>query len=307
VDHQLGDSKIPDDKGNIVLNPKNIRNNSINLNGKTILDNKIIFKSNNENNGLQYNSALDGPQLFGNRYGGLGTSTGRGFNEVMRWDANRVSIQNGKELDFMNNRKHADTGKVVYGGNLDSSALNIVGAGQTNSNRRVRVWDNLCIGNQCINNIDLQKIRNVDNALDFMAQGTAGNIVFLQTLQKGPRKCWDINGSRIQPGTPLMLHSCHNGGNQKFYHTPYQQLKLGMKGNFCLQVDENKLGSEIKIQKCRNDDNRQKFTYDAETNTYKWVENPRRCIDVPNGNTTDGTKLQLWDCNEGAPQRFAKS
>ncbi|MEJ3749103.1 arabinofuranosidase catalytic domain-containing protein [Actinomycetes bacterium KLBMP 9797] len=29
-----------------------------------------------------------------------------------------------------------------------------------------------------------------------------------------------------------------------------------------------------------------------------------RCIDVPNGSTTNGTQVQLWDCNGGTPQRW---
>jgi hypothetical protein len=30
-----------------------------------------------------------------------------------------------------------------------------------------------------------------------------------------------------------------------------------------------------------------------------------RCIDVPNGSTTNGTQVQLWDCTGGTPQRWA--
>ena len=30
-----------------------------------------------------------------------------------------------------------------------------------------------------------------------------------------------------------------------------------------------------------------------------------RCLDVPSGNTANGTPLQLYDCNNQAPQVFS--
>ncbi|MFD0567236.1 RICIN domain-containing protein [Kitasatospora saccharophila] len=30
-----------------------------------------------------------------------------------------------------------------------------------------------------------------------------------------------------------------------------------------------------------------------------------RCLDAPSGNTANGTRLQLWDCNGSAAQKFA--
>ncbi|GAB4004866.1 hypothetical protein GCM10029992_51090 [Glycomyces albus] len=32
-----------------------------------------------------------------------------------------------------------------------------------------------------------------------------------------------------------------------------------------------------------------------------------RCLDVPNSSSTNGTRLQLWDCNGGANQRFTRT
>ncbi|MCW2865078.1 MAG: Ricin lectin [Actinoallomurus sp.] len=29
-----------------------------------------------------------------------------------------------------------------------------------------------------------------------------------------------------------------------------------------------------------------------------------RCLDDPGGSATDGTQLQLWDCNSGANQQW---
>ena len=37
------------------------------------------------------------------------------------------------------------------------------------------------------------------------------------------------------------------------------------------------------------------------------LRNPQsgRCLDSPNGATGNGTRLQIWDCNGSAAQKFA--
>jgi Ricin-type beta-trefoil lectin domain-like len=34
------------------------------------------------------------------------------------------------------------------------------------------------------------------------------------------------------------------------------------------------------------------------------VLNGRQCLDDPNSSTTNGTKIQMWDCNGTAAQQF---
>jgi hypothetical protein len=269
VDHQLGKSKIPDEKGDIHLNP-HLANNSIFLNGKTTINNKLCFKQIN--------------------------------NDEKCFDTKNLAPDTLalKQLEFVaeTSNKHKDSGKIQYGGLNDNNALNIVGAGQTNSNRRVRVWDNLCIGNECIDATDIQKIRNIqqniDEPVDALAKSlTTGSI---QTPETTNKKCWDIPNSRTANGTPVNLWTCNGGDNQKFYYTPYKQLKSILPGNKCIHVSNNR----IQIQNCDKNDDKQKFDYDNNTNVYKWKT---ECITTPN--TNNGIQLQVSKCANGT-QKFIK-
>ena len=203
--HQLGDSRIPDEKGNIHLTPTG-NEQTIYLNGQTILNNKLCFRQRNNNqqcfdanslgtdtlalndkklyirqkgdeyHGLQYNPSRDGPDLFGHDYGGLGTYKNGVYNPVVEWNTQRVGIHNNKELEFgVGENKHPDAGKIKYGG-FDGSALNIVGAGGDGFNRKVRVWDNLCIGNQCIRENDIQTIKQLPTDIQAIKNDTANMI-----------------------------------------------------------------------------------------------------------------------------------
>lgn len=75
--------------------------------------------------------------------------------KVRIWD--KVAVNNEIELGAWV-PKEPNAGKIRYGG-WDPDALNIVGAGLAGQERKVRVWDKLCIGNECVNAGDLQKIK----------------------------------------------------------------------------------------------------------------------------------------------------
>jgi hypothetical protein len=155
--HQLGNSKLPDEKGDIHLTPR-LGNNSVFLNGKTVINNKLCFRKEN--------------------------------NDEMCFDANKISkrtdnvqisesgirVKNDKELEFGDGQsKHVDAGKIRYGG-WDNSALNIVGAGADGNNRKVRVWDNLCIGKQCMEENDIKSIKQLPNRIQAIKNDTQSMI-----------------------------------------------------------------------------------------------------------------------------------
>lgn len=66
---------------------------------------------------------------------------------ILRIKNNNVTIPNDVSVEFgaKVGGKEVNAGKIRYGG-WDNNALNIVGAGGTGVNRRVRVWDKLQVG-----------------------------------------------------------------------------------------------------------------------------------------------------------------
>src|SRR5688500_9726806 len=56
----------------------------------------------------------------------------------------------------------------------------------------------------------------------------------------GETLCVDVDGSRAQDGTALILYRCHGGQNQRFSYLPKSgeiRSALG-SGNFCVDVDK---------------------------------------------------------------------
>ena len=68
-------------------------------------------------------------------------------NNKLEINKNNVAIPNDVSLEFGEKvtGKEINAGKIRYGG-WDDGALNIVGAGSDNINRKVRVWDKLQVG-----------------------------------------------------------------------------------------------------------------------------------------------------------------
>lgn len=229
--HQLGNSKIPDEQGDIHLTPTK-NNNSIYMNGKTTFNNPICFTKNK--------------------------------NEQQCFDANTISTKQdvAKELQNIRNLNNVNNSR-------QSAGLNNVNAG-----------------------------------MDFIAKGNVGNIYASKTLNSS-RRCFDIPGGQTANGTRVTLWSCHNGLNQKFYHTPNKQIKSAI-GNKCIHVPGDRNGTVVQIQDCNDNTINQKFDYDVATNAYIWNGNPRKCIDLPGGTTTNGTLLQISDCNRTDAQQFTK-
>jgi hypothetical protein len=63
---------------------------------------------------------------------------------------------------------------------------------------------------------------------------------------------------------------------------------------FCLTAGI--LGASVTIQKCTADDN-QRWDFDGTDGVLKIFGN--KCLDVPNGDDKDGTRLQIRTCGNG--------
>ncbi|MFB6892593.1 LamG-like jellyroll fold domain-containing protein [Kitasatospora sp. NPDC056327] len=114
-------------------------------------------------------------------------------------------------------------------------------------------------------------------------------------------KCLDLLGG----GTEVGIWDCWNGPNQKFrFNTDNHALIVQNK---CVTVHDNDQpqapnGTPVVLTDCDNLKGGQKWLRQADNSLY----NPRsgRCLELPAWNTTNGTRLNIWDCNTGANQRW---
>ncbi|KAF9048889.1 carbohydrate-binding module family 13 protein [Panaeolus papilionaceus] len=70
------------------------------------------------------------------------------------------------------------------------------------------------------------------------------------------------------------------------------QLQPALNNAQCLTATANSDGAAVSIQACSNSAS-QKWVFNG--NTIRVFGN--KCLDVPEGSTTDGTKLQIWSCS----------
>ncbi|MFF2957227.1 LamG-like jellyroll fold domain-containing protein [Kitasatospora sp. NPDC057965] len=111
-------------------------------------------------------------------------------------------------------------------------------------------------------------------------------------------KCLDNLGA----GTEIGVWNCWNGPNQQFkFNTDNHALIIQNK---CVTVrDEGTAnGTPVILTDCDNLKGGQKWLRRADNSLY----NPHsdRCLELPGWNTTNGTRLGIWNCHAGANQRW---
>jgi hypothetical protein len=62
-------------------------------------------------------------------------------------------------------------------------------------------------------------------------------------------------------------------------------------------------GSPVGLYTCRDGARNQAWFFDKE-DRLRPLHAPQKCLDIPGGDTTDGVKLQLWDCNDTNAQKW---
>ncbi|NXY96974.1 ricin-type beta-trefoil lectin domain protein [Streptomyces sp. BR123] len=107
-------------------------------------------------------------------------------------------------------------------------------------------------------------------------------------------KCLDVEGGSTADGTRVQLWSCKNVKAQQWRLTDNTVRALGK----CLTADNG----QAHITACDGSD-KQKFVYRPGDKTlYNQAANA--CVDVPGGDTTDGTDLLVYTCNGGTNQQW---
>ncbi|KAK7055961.1 carbohydrate-binding module family 13 protein [Favolaschia claudopus] len=136
----------------------------------------------------------------------------------------------------------------------------------------------------------------------FCPTGTIPNFV------KGPltiqpvgqsNKCLDVRGAVYANGTPVQIYDCNGSQAQKW------AIKRG-KGsvqvagtNYCLDAGSNPAnGVGMKIWQCYDGLAAQTWYYDGVRKTLN-LYNQGQCLDLTDGDLTNGRQAQTWQCTSG--------
>jgi hypothetical protein len=285
--HYYGDSKFPDASGNVVIQPGPVSSTDdaipeIILNGKTTLtqDKSLCFK-----NGLNSDCYNSGRLSNVDKVSGLGQDINNLSATVTRNKSSLDSLSatvssNRSAFDTLNNTVTGVNGLQATVGGLQS---------------------------------DVNTLKNAPRGGTTI--GSAAPIYAQKTTGSGRGKCLDIPGWNTRNGTPIELYDCNETTNQKFQLTGNGQIK-SIIGNKCIDVSDGvgKLNrgatvwrAPIQIWDCDTNNPNQKFTYDERSKAFRWNTKAlgrNMCIDMPGGQTANGTKLILWECHGGDPQQF---
>jgi len=124
--------------------------------------------------------------------------------------------------------------------------------------------------------------------------------------QLGSFRCLDVNP--VAANTQVQMWSCNDRINQnKFARPSANSLQLKF-GTLCLGVVTDVTGASyngaaVTVQTCSTTANHQKWFFDKEGRLRPWNA-VGRCLDIPNSNTADKVKLQIWDCHTGLNQKW---
>ncbi|KAF7354293.1 hypothetical protein MVEN_01117600 [Mycena venus] len=133
----------------------------------------------------------------------------------------------------------------------------------------------------------------------------------------GTNKCIDLTDGKITDGNVLQIYTCNNqNANQKWVGAP---LSTGVTGSaqavhvvggdssakaggpFCLTAASDTDGAAVTLSVCLDAVPNGNITWTLPvaplTGQIKTFNN--KCLDVPNGSTANGVKLQIWTCTAG--------
>ncbi|MFG2676502.1 RICIN domain-containing protein [Streptomyces sp. NPDC048445] len=112
----------------------------------------------------------------------------------------------------------------------------------------------------------------------------------------------------VSDGAAADLYACSGGANQAWVGAADGTLRL--TSDYCLGAEGTGSGAAVRVRDCAGtgaggavtDPSRQ-WTYSGSTHAHV-NKASGRCLDVPGGDTGNGTALTLWDCGGGANQQW---
>ncbi|KAF8951904.1 ricin B lectin domain-containing protein [Flammula alnicola] len=132
----------------------------------------------------------------------------------------------------------------------------------------------------------------------------------------GTDKCLDLTNGNLNNGNQIQIWTCTAGNiNQQWtantLANPISEVVIAAQPDFCMAADSSENGAPVFITSC-NDTTALKVwsvpqVGHGNSGSYKLAFGPDgsapiKCLDLTDGNTNPGTKLQLWDCVENLNQ-----
>jgi hypothetical protein len=147
---------------------------------------------------------------------------------------------------------------------------------------------------------------------------------FFDLRNRGSYLCVDVEANGLHNGARIQQWGCNGGGAQMFRFAHVWRNSWGWRtylgfrlqnaqSNKCLDVPWGNAynGAIVQQWDCNISAAQlwtRKWTNGAQMCTDNWcsyrLQNTTYCLDVPNGSTRWGTKLQIYDCNGTNAQRF---
>jgi len=145
------------------------------------------------------------------------------------------------------------------------------------------------------------------SAITHWATGNASHAVHLQWISH-PDKCLSVRRTNSVGGNRLQLWSCSHKSDRFLIPNGNKigLLRWAKYPELCLDVPSS---HRLQFWNCK-DAPRQNVFFSVladEQRVIRWARQPHLCLDVPNGNTRNGSFIQLWACNSKKQEnmRFA--
>ncbi|KAJ3552595.1 hypothetical protein NM688_g4074 [Phlebia brevispora] len=108
-------------------------------------------------------------------------------------------------------------------------------------------------------------------------------------------KCVDVQGGIVANGTPVQIYDCNSSPAQQWVIQSGNTAVQLAGTDFCLDAGSSPAdGVQMKIWQCYADLPAQEWYYTSDNRIALF--NQGLCLDLTNGNLTDGNILQTWDC-----------
>ena len=118
--------------------------------------------------------------------------------------------------------------------------------------------------------------------------------------------CIDLNQQTLKVAT----WTCNGGANQNFITPSYGQQRFVVNGQtLCLDSATTSQGADIVMRACNSAAQSQRWgqTSTGASAAVVLKNESGWCMDIPGGNPSVGTRLEIWQCNGGANQQFFRS
>ncbi len=278
-----------------------------------------------------YTSCTD---MSGNKFTNTVT-TWRDLNGAMQFDANYIytmrSMLGSAGLTVSPTGGSYSNGTVVHQYRyVGTNKLGLVDSGAGNGSYKIFFWDNpsKCLdnpGGQTANGTRVQIYDCMSN--DVWQQWMIGvdSATGAATLKNvGSGKCLDDTGSTAA-GTSPWIWDCNGVANQKWHvaggywrpgsspltHDSDAYVLLAGNGATNTAIDSNNVytnGTLPTLSPAMDFDGNHQFHIVPGTAPNTWIvkftKGGNKCLDVPGGQTANGTGVQVWDCNGGSNQNW---